>query len=199
MRRRIIQKRLGLLAGCLLTAGAWMVAVAIAIVHHGAVDHAASGDIIIVLGAAVSRGEPTPAFAARIQHGIDLWRRGMAPVIFFTGGLTHGGTETESEVARGVALTAGVPDSAILIETVSTNTWENLSEAARLMDLRGYRRAIIVSDPYHLLRAGMMADDAGIAEVLTSPSHRSPTPWRVLVTEAGYCHVHWLKRLLGER
>jgi uncharacterized SAM-binding protein YcdF (DUF218 family) len=171
------------------------------LVDFGAQDRAAKCDAIIVLGAAVRNGEPSPAFAARIRHGIELWQRGLAPKLIFTGGLGHDGIICESEIGKREALRAGVPEDVILIEKASHVTWENLIEAQRLMKAHELRTAVIVSDPEHLLRASMMADDLAIAHTT------SPTPYSVFRTwqtqvpfildEFWHCHTHRVKWWLG--
>jgi len=173
------------------------------LMYFGAQDRATKCDVIIVLGAAVTKGEPTPAFAARIRHGIELWKRGLAPKLLFTGGLGHGDKLCESEVARREALRAGVPEKAILIEKESHVTWENLIEARRLMNARDLHTAVIVSDPDHLLRASMMADDLGLQHTT------SPTPYTVFQTwktrvpfvlnEFWHCQTHRVNWWLGWR
>jgi uncharacterized SAM-binding protein YcdF (DUF218 family) len=173
------------------------------ILHVGSRENAQRSDVIIVLGAAVRSGEPSPAFAARIRHGVELWKRGVAPKLLFTGGLGHGDKLCESEVARRMAIQSGVPASAILIEKESRITWENLIEAQRVMNERGLRAAVIVSDPDHLLRASLMADDLGLAH------STSPTPYSVfqswgtrvpfLLNEFWHCHAHQVSRWIGGR
>jgi uncharacterized SAM-binding protein YcdF (DUF218 family) len=198
--RRRWLRRLGWLLLALL---AWCGFVLGRILYVGGHDGAQRSDVIIVLGAAVRRGEPSPAFAARIRHGIELWQRGLAPKLLFTGGLGHGDALCESEVARREALKAGVPADAILIEKESHITWENLIEAQRVMKARGQRSAILVSDPDHLLRASIMADDLGLAHCT------SPTPYTVFVSwktrapfllnEFWHCHTHRFYRWTGQR
>lgn len=133
---------------------------------------AQAADCIIVLGAAVAEAEakPSPVFEERIRHGIHLYQAGLAPVILFTGGVGQGKRYAESEVAAAYAVAAGVPAAAILQENRSRTTWENFAEAHRLMQARGLRSAIVVSDPYHLKRACWMAKDMGIRP------YASPTP-----------------------
>ena len=77
--------------------------------------------------------------------------------LIFTGGLGEGDSLSEGEAARRYAIDKGIPDDAILVESQSTSTAENLAGALRLMDSVGLRSAVIVSDPYHLRRAGMIA------------------------------------------
>jgi hypothetical protein len=79
--------------------------------------------------------------------------RGYARLLIFTGGYGTGARFSESQVARRYALKHGVPDDAILIETRSRNTVQNLVEAKRLMDQHGLHRVIVVSDPLHMARA----------------------------------------------
>lgn len=118
----------------------------------------APASAIVVLGAGVEGDRPSPIFEARLRHGIELHRRGLAPWLILTGGFGSEKRAAEAEVGRVYALAAGVPDSAILIETVSRTTFQNLKETDRLLDEHGLDRdLIIVSDPYHLRRAAMMA------------------------------------------
>src|SRR5215472_7398872 len=49
-------------------------------------DEAQPADVIIVLGAAEYRGKPSPVLRARLDHALDLYRRGLAPRILTTGG-----------------------------------------------------------------------------------------------------------------
>jgi hypothetical protein len=54
----------------LLVAIAWCGIIAGRVIYIGSEDGARKSDAIIVLGAAVRHGEPSPAFAGRIRHGI---------------------------------------------------------------------------------------------------------------------------------
>lgn len=74
----------------LLLALLWLVGVAAYIIWVGQRDDAAPADAIIVLGAAAYDAKPSPVFEERIRHGIDLYKRGLAPTMIFTGG--YGGT-----------------------------------------------------------------------------------------------------------
>ena len=145
----------------------WLLGVTAWIVWVGERDQAAKADAIIVLGAAAYDAKPSPVFEERIRHGLDLYEARYAPLLIFTGG--YGGTGarfSESQVARRYALKHGVPDDAILIETASRNTVQNLVEAKRLMDQRGLHRVIVVSDPLHMARALRLCRELGILLIL---------------------------------
>ena len=96
----------------LLLALVWLVGVAAYIIWVGQRDDAAPADAIIVLGAAAYDAKPSPVFEERIRHGIDLYKRGLAPTLIFTGGYGGAGARfSESQVARRYALRQGVPDA----------------------------------------------------------------------------------------
>ncbi|HAV72338.1 MAG TPA: protein sanA-like protein [Stenotrophomonas sp.] len=171
----------------------WLLGVTAWIVWIGERDQAQKADAIIVLGAAAYDAKPSPVFEERIRHGLDLYQQGYAPLLIFTGG--YGGTGarfSESQVARRYALKQGVPDDAILIETASRTTRQNLIEARRLMDQRKLHRVIIVSDPLHMARALRLCRELGIDALASStPSTRFRsfhTSWRFLAQEIYFFH-----------
>ena len=139
-------------------------------------------DAAVVLGAAVWGAEVSPVFRERINHGVDLYRKGRVRKLIFTGGRGNGGEPTESAAARRYAMRSGVPGADILIEEESHNTYENLLNAKRLADARGVRKVLIVSDPLHMKRAVAMARDVGLA---AEPSPTPSTRYRGLRSQAG--------------
>lgn len=191
-RRRGRRGLLGWAWRLLLLLALWLVAVASYIVWVGERDQAAPADAIIVLGAAAYDARPSPVFAERIRHGIDLYRRGLARHLIFTGGFGKGARFSESQVAQRYALKHGVPKQAILIETRSRTTQQNLQQAAALMKAHGFERAIIVSDPLHMARALRLAREAGIdalgSSTPTSRFRSFETRKRFLLQEVYFFH-----------
>ena len=171
----------------------WLLGVAAWIIWVGDRDQAAPADAIIVLGAAAYDAKPSPVFEERIRHGLELYRQGYAPKLIFTGGFGGTGARfSESQVARRYALKQGIPARDILIESRSRTTRQNLVEAKRLMEARGMRRAILVSDPLHMARALRLSDELGIDALASStPSTRFRsfhTSWRFLAQEIYFIH-----------
>ena len=117
----------------------------------------ASADVIIVLGANVDARGPKPFYRARLDEAVRLYEAGYAPVIITTGG--QGPTEPISEgiAGRDYLIARGVPPEAIVAETSSSSTLENLLHARRIMAERGDATAIIVSNRFHLFRAMLLA------------------------------------------
>lgn len=127
-------------------------------------------DAILVLGAGVDHDRPSAVYEARLRHAVELFHAGVAPIIIFTGGLGSGDRLTEGEVGRDYAIAHGVPASAILFEDRSRTTLQNLSEAKREIEHAGFGyRVALVSDPHHLLRASLMANQLGLI-AWSSPS-----------------------------
>lgn len=135
-------------------------------------DQTQSADVAVVLGAATYRTRPSPVFAERINHAIELYRRGWVRAIIFTGGYGRGDQQADSEIAREYAIQRGIPESAIYIETTSTTTEENLAEAQHLMQNLGMQTALIVSDPLHMYRSMELTSELGM-DAYSSPTTTS--------------------------
>jgi uncharacterized SAM-binding protein YcdF (DUF218 family) len=140
---------------------------------QGTRDERGPADAIVVMGAAQYDGRPSPVFAARIDHAIELFREGVAPRLIVTGGKQEGDRTTEAASAREYAIAQGVPAEAILAEDESRTTLESIRGVAALMADRDLASAVFVSDPSHMFRVLQMAGDAGI-EAHGSPTTTSP-------------------------
>ena len=177
----------------------WLAGVAAYITWVGQRDDARPADAIIVLGAAAYDAKPSPVFEERIRHGIDLYKRGLAPKLIFTGGYGGVGARfSESQVARRYALRQGVPDKAILIESLSRNTHDNLRQASLLMQQHQLHDVIVVSDPLHMARALRISKELGIRAVgsptPTSRFRTFATRLRFLLQEVYFFHRDRLPR-----
>ena len=137
-------------------------------------DEARRADVIIILGCAVWPGErPSPSLEARVQHGIVLYQRGMADYLVLSGGVGRY-PPAEAEVMRRLAVSHGVPEQSLILDTESRSTIESIQLAGSTMQEHDWNTAIIVSDPFHIYRALMMARDEGI-HAWGSPALNSPT------------------------
>lgn len=167
-----VKKRLGWWIGCsILAASVLLLSYAGRQVYvYASVSTDASADAAIVLGAAVWDGEPSPVFAERINHALDLYHEERVRAIVFTGGRGLGDEETEAAVAKAYAVRRGVREEDVHCETSSHVTVQNLRGARRVMAREGLADALLVSDPLHMRRSMTMAEDLGLT---VSPS---PTP-----------------------
>ena len=149
-------------------------------------DEARRSDAIVVLGAAEYDGRPSPVLAARLDHAILLYEKGIAPVIVVTGGKEPGDRFTEAGASADYLHKHAIPDRAILRETTGRTSWESLEAAAHFLEDGGMKRVVLVSDPYHSARIKAIAHEVGL-DAVTSPTRTSP----IKGTSA-------FKRLLGE-
>ena len=170
-RRRANWSRLGWALG-LLMVGAWLLSLA-GVMFWERRDTARPAAAIVVLGAAQYVGRPSPVLRARLDHAIELWRRGLAPRMIFTGGFGDHDTTSEAAVGQRYAIGRGVPPRAILIENRGRSTAASLLEVAALMEAEPSRRVILVSDPFHMLRLWILARRFGMTP-FSSPSRTSP-------------------------
>lgn len=184
------------LLGILMALLAWFAAVAIWINAGPPQVATDNADIAIVLGAAVDTDVPSPVFAARIDHAIDLYNTGRVQSLLFTGGRSPADTLSEAAAARDYALAKGVPASAIFLEVTSRTTLQNLTGALPVIQGAGASSALIVSDPLHLRRALVMAGDLGIdarASATPSTRYRSwSTKAPFLLREVYFIHHYWI-------
>lgn len=161
-----------ILGGLLVLLVAW-IASAVAVVDRGRRDEARRADAIIVLGAAQYSGRPSPVLRARLDHAIDLWKQGLAPVLVLTGGTGAGDTTSEAAVGRRYAIKQGIPAGAIHMENEGRTTMESLQGVADLGELDDRSTVILVSDPFHMLRLSILVRRLGMTP-LTSPTRTSP-------------------------
>lgn len=165
---------------CLLVLSVWL---------FGKMDEAREADAIIVLGAAQYDGRPSPVLKARLDHALDLVEKGYADRLILTGGVGVGDTVSEAEVGRRYAMRHGVQAERILIEGSGLSSEESMTAVARLLDGNDLRNAILVSDPFHMLRLRLMAARLGF-RAYSSPTRSSPISgnsreeWRHIVRES---------------
>jgi uncharacterized SAM-binding protein YcdF (DUF218 family) len=162
-------------------------------------DQAQPADAAIVLGAGVFRGRPSPILRARIDHALKLYEAGTVGKLVFTGGVGRNDTISEAEASKLYALARGVPADAILLEDKSTSTVENLRFAAEIGADAGLESYLIVSTPYHMLRATWIASDIGL-EAASSPTRTirwisDRTRNRALVQETISITLYGVRRL----
>lgn len=146
--------------------------IAVNIWNYGKVDEKAPSDVAIVLGASVWEDGVSPVYRERINHAITLYKDGFVDYIILTGGFGEGSYKSDSQVAKEYALSQGVPEERILIEEKSTITEENLEFSKEVMEENDLETAIIVSDPLHMKRSMLIAEDYGM-NALSSPTTTS--------------------------
>jgi len=164
---------LRLVRGVLIVAAALYVASFIAVLLVSRRDQRHPAEAIVVLGAAQYNGKPSPVFRARLDHAITLWKEGLSPRIVVTGGQATGDRESEAAVGARYLIAQGVPEAATAGVPVGHDTQGSMVAVANWMHERALESALLVSDPFHLLRLRLEASDVGLT-AWTSPTTTSP-------------------------
>jgi uncharacterized SAM-binding protein YcdF (DUF218 family) len=178
-----------ILTVAVVTAFALWIISATAVLVWSSRDEARPAQAIVVLGAAQYAGKPSPVLRARLDHALELWNRHLASLLILTGGTGSGDTTSEAAVGRTYARKHGVPDSAILVETEGRTTSESMRAVAGMLEVRGLQSALLVSDPFHMLRLRILARRFGFTPY-TSPTQTSPISpnreerWKYIFSES---------------
>lgn len=130
-------------------------------------------DAIVVLGAAQYNGTPSKVLQARLDHALDLFGKGVAPVIVVTGGSQPGDTTTEASASANYLLERGVKDEQILREVQGKSTYDSLRDTAAFAKENNIEKVVIVTDGYHEQRAKLIAAEVGL-NAISSPAPNSP-------------------------
>jgi uncharacterized SAM-binding protein YcdF (DUF218 family) len=116
---------------------------------------------IVVLAQGISPfGILGPESALPTHHAIALYRQGLAPLLVFLGGAPGGG-RTEAEVRAELARLQGIPSEAILTEARADTTREEAALVKLLLQSRGVRTILLVTNSWHLMRARPLFERAG--------------------------------------
>ena len=172
-----------------VAAFALWIASGVAVLIWSGRDEARPAQAIVVLGAAQYAGKPSPVLRARLDHALDLWNRHLASLLILTGGPGAGDTTSEAAVGRNYVRKHGVPDSAILVENAGRTTSESMRAVAGMLEVRGLQTALLVSDPFHMLRLRVLAKRFGFTPY-TSPTQTSPISpnrearWKYIFSES---------------
>ena len=152
---------------------------------NSARDQARPADAIVVLGAAQWDGVPSPVLEARLEKALKLYEEGLSPIIVTTGSKQTGDRFTEAYAGLTYLLERSVPESSILVVVDGNNTFESLSATANVLTDRGIgNKVILVSDPYHALRAKEIAREVGL-QAWFSPTDLSSSFSQLIRETAG--------------
>ena len=181
----------------LLTAAAYLASFA-AVLVVSRQDQRVPSDAIVVLGAAQYNGRPSPVLRARLDHGAELYRAGLARYVVVTGGIARGDHQSEAVVGHRYLISLGVPDSVIIVQPTGRTTDESMRAVAGWLQEHDLNEVLLVSDPFHMLRLRLEAGRAGLTPH-TSPTATSPisasaaSELRYLAEEALKVPVAWVR------
>ncbi len=159
--------RLLILAGAGIAV--FLAATSLRIVHTASLQETRPADAIVVFGAAEYSGHPSPVLRARLDHGFDLFWRGVAPVVITTGGAAADPRFSEGGVGRDYLMHRGIPERNLIAETQGRDTAESAVRVAVIMRANGLHSCVAVSDAYHVFRIRKLLEYQGLGPVYVAP------------------------------
>src|SRR4051812_7645315 len=148
------------IAGLLLLSAPWMWTVLAAAGHRHDAAGAPAADVVLVLGTTVAPdGRPENRLAGRLATAAELLRTGRARVVLVSG--DGGGDSGDETAAMTSYLTGplGVDPARVVADPSGLDTYDS---CARARDVYGVRRALVVTQAYHLSRAVALCRTLGI-------------------------------------
>ncbi len=151
------------LAGLAVTGGPWLlVRLTTAGDRYMAQDAVPGAPVGLVLGAGVNPdGTASTFLTERVSLAARLYRRGTVRALLMSGDNSRAGYD-EVGVMSALAESLGVPRTAIVLDHAGFDTYSSCYRARRVF---GLRRAVIVTQPFHLPRALWLCDALGVASV----------------------------------
>ena len=129
-------------------------------------DREQPADAIVVVGSPLTQsGALTAVGEERVRAGVELWRRGLAPILCVSGGgpgRLIEGMPREADVMAARARALGVSEAALRVERTSRSTAENARLSAALLAADGCRRVWLVTQPFHTRRCRFWFRRAGL-------------------------------------
>lgn len=108
-------------------------------------------DVIVILGCNLN----SIFMNQRLKKSIELYNEGIAKYFIVTG--KGKGDISEALGMKNFLVNLGIYDNNIFIEEKAKNTYQNLKFSKNIMNNKGFKKAVIVSDYYHIARIKMIA------------------------------------------
>ncbi|AFY90309.1 protein of unknown function DUF218 [Chroococcidiopsis thermalis PCC 7203] len=153
--------------------------------QHLPLNTVPTADAIVVLGG-VTRTSTPPRPTVEVTEGGDrllyaayLYQQSKAPVIILSGGRIewYGNDSAEATDMSALLKNMGVPESAIVQEPNSRNTYENAVNVRQILTQRGIRQILLVTSAMHMPRSLSIFKRLGIAAI------PAPTDFQVSTQE----------------
>lgn len=137
------------------------------------VREAPAAQVAVVFGAGLDGGRPSPYLAARLNAAVSLYRAGKVRVILVTG--DNGRVEyDEPDAMRRYLTERGIPAERVVADYAGFDTWDSCARARQVF---GVKRAVLVSQEFHIRRAVALCRAAGIDSYGVGVSNTHDATW----------------------
>ena len=132
-------------------------------------------DVVFVLGAGLVDDEVTPSLEARLNQSLLYFESNPTAMFIVCGGYGEDQTISEARAMADFLVAGGIPFEQVILEDLSTNTYENFAFAIDILDEYfpdGFE-SVIVTNNFHMYRSGYLARHLGIEPAYFG----APTPF----------------------
>lgn len=110
-------------------------------------DQSKRVDVIVVLGGKYER----------VNQAVVLYKKGFAKFIIMSG-RAMGSSTNMAEEMKSIAISDGVPEDKILIDSMSQHTYQHPLFVKPILISHSFKSAIILSSTYHMRRTALLFD-----------------------------------------
>jgi len=121
-------------------------------------------DVVFVLGAGLYNDNILPTLEARLDQALLYFERHPDAMFIVCGGYGEGQTISEARAMADFLIAGGIPETQIILEDVSTSTYENFVFALELANEffpDGFS-SVVITNHFHMYRAGYLARHLGL-------------------------------------
>ena len=154
-------------------------------------------DVLIILGSRVDGDTPRADLRARIDAAAEYLKKYPSCMAIGTGGNFRAEqTVSEAQSIKNGLVADGIEPSRVLLEDKARTTYENFLNCKKIIEENAPENASvgILSNTYHLFRAGLIARDSGLEKFSLIPAP-SPTPVRGYLRESVVIFEVWGKKI----
>ncbi len=167
-------------------------------IFYGSTDYRQKADVVVSFGAKVrSDGSMSLSLQERVKSAVELYLDGYVDYVLVSGGQGSDEPINEAYVMRDYAISLGVPNSAILVDTQGDTTQDTVKNSIDICNQKGLSTILADSSFYHMPRIKMMYMANG-KDVSTVPAQGSFT-WgstKALLREIPAWWFYWCKYCL---
>lgn len=143
---------------------------------RGPGEAAGETDFLIVLGAGVRGDEPSEILQNRIDRAYQYMTENPDVICVATGGKGSDENISEAQCIYNHLTAMGIDGNRIWMEDKATSTIENFRYSVSLIEEKtgtAPRKITVLSNEFHLYRAGIMAEDCGLdANFVAAPTSK---------------------------
>lgn len=146
----------------------WFTAHIVYATIDGLTDNQTKADVAIVFGNKVNEdGTLSSRLQARLDQAILLYKNGRVPAIIVSGGLGKEGF-WEGDKMQEYLIQQGIPENVIIVDNYGNDTELTVRNSIKIMQEKGWRSAISVSQFFHQTRCKMLFKKSGLTDIESS-------------------------------